>query len=129
MKRYKRSGEIIYFAVSENSAVHFVPNVNWKTYLAVRKNVPLLSKIFATIKLAEYAAIDYEEFFRQFPDSRASMYNLEKLKAEELCREPLPGSVFAPKTQKGYFQVTQENEELRKEVDRLKVELVSASPC
>ena len=129
MKRYKKSGEVIYFAVSENSAIHFIPNVKWKTYLAVRKNVPLLSKILATIQLAEDAAIEYEEFFRQFPDARVGMYNLEKLKAKEEYREPLPCSVFPPKKQKGYFQVTQENEELRKEVDRLKVELVSASPC
>ena len=73
MKRYNKDGKVLYFALSEDADIHFVPTINWNIYLALRLNKPVKVEIFDTVRKAEDAATDYEGFFMRFPDTRESL--------------------------------------------------------
>ena len=56
MTMYRLEQKTLYFAAGAQASIHFVPNINWETYLLHRKNVPQLCKIFDTIQEAEETA-------------------------------------------------------------------------
>ena len=56
MIMYQLEKKTLYFADGAQAPVHFVPNINWETYLKHRKNVPQLCRLFNTIKEAEEVA-------------------------------------------------------------------------
>ncbi len=56
MIKYQLQKRILYYAEGANAPTHFVPTINWNTYLAHRKNMPHLCRIFDTIEKAEEVA-------------------------------------------------------------------------
>jgi len=57
---FKSKTKVIYFSTpSENH--HFVPERNWKGYLAMRHATPKVCRLFNTILEARIGAIDFYE--------------------------------------------------------------------
>ncbi len=57
MRLYKKKGKVLYYAEGKEANVHYVPTINWSTYLCDRLNVSKICRIFDTIDEAEEAAI------------------------------------------------------------------------
>jgi len=57
MKRFKKDGKTLYFAISADADVHWVPDNHWKEYLEHRLNVPAFCCCYDSVHEAYVAAI------------------------------------------------------------------------
>ena len=56
MKWFVKDRKRLYIATDQESAIHYVPNINWLDYLDYRKVVPILCVLLQTREEAEQVA-------------------------------------------------------------------------